>query len=473
MPALLLLGAGARCRQYLAASSYWHDEAFLLLNIYQKSFLDLVGPLTHDQAAPPLFLWMLKACYLTGGPSELAMRLPALLASLAALMLMAPLARIVVGPNGWLWAVACSCVSSSLLFLTYQVKPYTTDVLVSEAVLLASVAHLTAGGKEKRRLLGGGLVATALVAPWLSFPSVFVLGGACAALLVEAHRAGDRRAWMLGVAAPAALLVSCVALWLVAARHHNTPYQQSFWAADFMDRASLAAALAWYGRKLVELGNYGIQGTGIPMALLAAVGLAGCWRRQPSVALALVGPALLACVAAALRQYPFGNRLLAFLLPCLWLCAAQGVGALACRLPRRAAWPAAAFCVLLLLPGAVRTALYAVVAKPSVEFRQAFDCVHQQWREGDTLWVSQPEVYEAYFGRRANLIGGKSPRRVVERAAAQGRIWMVCHPTASETTLWNEARGWIESSAVEVDRRRFVHLEVSTFAPRAPHAARR
>ncbi|MGH7134746.1 MAG: glycosyltransferase family 39 protein, partial [Pirellulales bacterium] len=143
--ALLLLGSAARVRQYLAQSSYWHDEAYLLLNVFPKSFFELVGPLSHEQAAPPLFLWLLRASYLALGPSELAMRLPALLASLATLGFMAPLARLTVGGRSWLWAVACAAVSSSLLYLTCQVKPYTTDVLVAEAVLLATVGCLMPG----------------------------------------------------------------------------------------------------------------------------------------------------------------------------------------------------------------------------------------------------------------------------------------------------------------------------------------
>ncbi|HEV3002999.1 MAG TPA: glycosyltransferase family 39 protein [Pirellulales bacterium] len=466
--ALVLLGSAARLRQYAATTSYWHDEAFLLLNVFQKSFSELVGPLSHDQAAPPLFLWILRTCYLTGGPAELAMRLPALLASLAALALMVPLARTVVGTNGSLWAVACASVSSCLLHLTYQVKPYTTDVLIAEAVLLATAMHLQADASPRQRRASGlGLFGAAAVGPWLSFPMVFVLAGAGMALLVETVRRGGRRAWAFWASMQVALLTSCAALWLVAARHHNTPYQQTFWAADFVDLSSAGACLTWFGRKLVEAGNYGVQGTGLPVAILAAVGLISCGRRQPSLAIVLVAPAFLACLAAACHHYPLGNRLLAFLLPCLWLTAAHGVGFCSRLLKERAAWwvvPAAS--ALILLAGGMRTALYAIVAKPSVEFRQAFEYVHQHWSEGDSLWVSQPAVYEAYFGRRPNVIDPDSPPEEVEHAAQRGRVWMVCHPPAAETVRWDSARESIESSgAMEIDRRRFVHLDVGVFSP--------
>jgi hypothetical protein len=465
---LLLLGAAARLRQYFAVTSYWHDEAFLLLNIFQKTFSELVGPLSHDQAAPPLFLWILRACYLVAGPSELAMRLPALMASLAAMALMVPLAQTVVGKNGSLWAVGCASVSSCLLYLTYQVKPYTTDVLVAEAVLLATAVYLRSGDSPGRRRASGlGLFAAALLGPWLSFPSAFMLAGAGMALLVDTARGGGRRDWAFWISMQVALLASCGALWLVAARHHNTPYQQEFWAVDFVDLSSVGACLGWLVSKLIEAGNYGVQGTGLPVAILAAIGLATCARRQPRLAVLLAAPAGLACLAAALRHYPLGNRLLAFLLPSLWLTAACGLDFLWHLRERRAAWAVPALSVAILLAGGMRTAMYAVVAKPSVEFRQAFDYVHRVWSPGDSLWVSQPAVYEVYFGRLPDLLDGDSPPEGIERAARRGRVWMVCHPPAAETARWDASRKAIESfGAVQVDRRRFVHLDLSVFLPR-------
>ena len=464
---VFVLGAAARLRQYLAATSFWHDEAYLLLNVFDKSYTELVGPLSHEQAAPPLFLWVLRACYLTLGSSELAMRLPALVASLAALALIVPLARIVCGGTYWIWAVGCACVSSCLLHLTYQVKPYTTDVLVAEAVLLAGALYLSPAVSARARSISRlAIVAAALFGPWLSFPSVFVLGGACAALMAKAVSNRRRDEWLVAAIVPATLLASSLLLWLVAARHHNTPYQRSFWAGEFMDLSSPPAMIAWLVRKLIEAGGYGVQGVGIPIAFLATIGWATCWRRQRSVAILLIAPACLACLASALHQYPLGNRLLTFLLPALWLCAACGIGFAAGQFRHRSPRLVPAIAVLLLLAGGLRTALYSVVAKPSVEFRQAFDYVHSHWHEGDSLWVSQPEVYEAYFGHTDDVIHGKSSRAALDTAALRGRVWMICHPPESQTTRWDHfQRELTNAGAEEIDRRPFVHLDLRLFAP--------
>ena len=68
---VLGLGVAVRCRQYLACPSYWYDEAYLLLNVFGESFRDLAGPLDHDQVAPPLFVWLLRALICWCRPSRL------------------------------------------------------------------------------------------------------------------------------------------------------------------------------------------------------------------------------------------------------------------------------------------------------------------------------------------------------------------------------------------------------------------
>jgi hypothetical protein len=137
-------------------------------------------------------------------------------------------------------------------------------------------------------------------------------------------------------------------------------------------------------------------------------------------------------------------------------------------LHRRAGWLATALPILVLLPAGIYTARYAVVAKPSVEFRQAFAYLNEQMREGDKLWLSQPEVYEIYFGRRPNVLDAKSSGDSLVEAARRGRVWMVCHPPANRNAESAVARRHIESSgAHQSDRLEFVHLDVSIFTPPA------
>ena len=49
----MALGVGLRLKHYAAAGPYWHDEASLVVNIFEKTAADLLGPLESAQAAAP------------------------------------------------------------------------------------------------------------------------------------------------------------------------------------------------------------------------------------------------------------------------------------------------------------------------------------------------------------------------------------------------------------------------------------
>jgi uncharacterized membrane protein len=136
LPALVALAAAAR--QYLACPSYWYDEAYILLNVFHRSGGDLLGAIDHKVVAPPLYLFTLRGLYLLLGPGEWAMRLPAVASAAAALLLLIPLARRLVGPPGWLYALALQAGSYHVLMHSCEVRQYTGDLFFTEAILLAA-----------------------------------------------------------------------------------------------------------------------------------------------------------------------------------------------------------------------------------------------------------------------------------------------------------------------------------------------
>lgn len=421
------IGLAVRILQYSAGASFWYDEAYLLVNVANKTCEELCGPLRCNQAAPPLFLWTLRGLYLWGGASECLMRLPALLASVTALLIFIPLARQVAGQPGWLWAVGLAVISLHAVTHAVEVKPYTLDLLMTEVILLAIAHGLAAEPRSVAWKWGvSGLMVLAVLGPWLSYPSMFVLTGAGLALVCEAWSRRSRALGLAWLGLNGAMLLSALAVWWIAARHQRTTALETFWQQAFLDLASVEGAILWLSDFLVKLGNYGSTGLGIPLLLLALVGLATLWRQSRSLVVLLVGPLLPALVASGLRLYPLEDRLLFFMVPCLWLSAAAGVSGILTRLPGRFAWPALIVLSALLLPGTVRVAKYLVVVKPKAEFREAFEYVLEHEAPGDLWWVSHPEVAEIYLGSRRPLI---LPHRAVAQAARGKRLWLVASRT--------------------------------------------
>jgi 4-amino-4-deoxy-L-arabinose transferase-like glycosyltransferase len=430
---LLAVGLVARCRQYLGCPSFWYDEAYLLINIYDCSFAELIGPLRAEVVIPPFFLWLLRGLYLLLGPGELPMRLPAMVAGVAALFALAALARRVVGRPAWLWVVALCAVSQHALIHSYEVRPYTCDLLVSTLILLAAAVVLDRySGPRARAGARVGLLAAAALAPWLSFPSAFVLAGASLALL-PAALLGRRDLWKPWLALNGLLLVSGALLWYVSARHLYYTGLREHWGQRFPDLARPLHALGWLGGALNELGDYGTSGMGVPLLVLGGLGLVSLWRRQRPLALLLVGPVATGILAAALRRYPFGDRLLLYAVPCLWLLAAEGLAASARWRGGRLAWLALTALVVMVLPEAARMVKHAVVLAPRAEFREAFAYVHAQEQPGDVLWTAFPEVHEVYYGKDHPCLSLETSPEELARALLGRRVWAVV-----------PERGWLE-----------------------------
>jgi hypothetical protein len=427
--ALVLLGLGVRVRHYLAAPSYWYDEAYLLLNVFEKSCAELAGPLRDDQAAPPVFLWALRGLYVAAGASEYVMRLPAFLASLAAVGVMIPVARRIVAGPGWVWAVGLCALSMHGVNHGIDVKPYAWDLLATLLLLLAAERYFAR--PETRRRYALLLVALAAAAPWCSLPSVFVLGGVSLALFADLCRRPGKAAaayWLLFNAAGAA---TAAALWWLVLRHQRTQSLHEYWSEFYGDCSSLPAFLAWLWSCLVGVGNYGSNGLGVPLVLLGVAGAALVARRSPPSAVLLTAPVVLAMAASALHFYPLADRLTFFLVPCVWLLAAEAVGALAAfllRPDRRAAVACAGAAVLLALlaPGAAQFAKRLVVVTPRLPFREAFGYVEERGVPQDLCWISHPQVFEVYRGKGRPYLSAYAPVAEVARRAAGHRVWVVC-----------------------------------------------
>jgi len=110
---LVLLGILLR-RQYLFNRSFWLDECLLAVNILNRSFAGLFRRLTHHQHAPVGFLLMEAAIRASLGTSELALRLPSLLASIVSLVLLRAVARRTVASFAAALAIALFALSEPL-----------------------------------------------------------------------------------------------------------------------------------------------------------------------------------------------------------------------------------------------------------------------------------------------------------------------------------------------------------------------
>jgi hypothetical protein len=370
---IVLLGLALRTYHYLREPEVWHDEAALIVNVLAKGFSQLLGPLFFSEAAPPLFLWAEKAVTLVLGDSTLALRLVPWLASCAAMILMAPIARRLLPAAAVPWALLLFACSESLAWHACEAKPYAVDVLAATFLLAVFCSGWPVG-----RRLGVFLLAAPLIV-WLCFPGCFLYGGVLVALIPALFRT-PTRGRLMAYAWLAAVVVACFGLLLagsiseqrtatiVYCWHDTFPRWDKPWTVPF-----------WAMVNTAEVCRYCCKPWGQLLAVAAAVGAVRLWRngQRQTVAL-LLTPVGLALAAALFAAYPYGgSRVLVYAAPAVALLTAAGIPPVWAWLRARHALATLPLIVLLMAPVAVAgLRVVSPWARPDQEAARAYVLKH-------------------------------------------------------------------------------------------------
>jgi hypothetical protein len=348
IPALVLLGLTLRGYHYLRDRAVWQDEAGLLLTVTARGYGDLfLGRLDYHQAAPPLYLCVLKTVSLLLGDSSYALRLPSFLAGCAALLLFVPVARRWLAPQAVPWAVLLLAGSEQLLWHASEAKAYSVDVLAAVAVLAVPCLR-------KDDLLFA-LRAYTLLAPLLllsSYPACFLGAGVVVAYLPAAYQRRQARAWLALAALTATMGAVLLLLLLGPVRCQHDAEIHSCWVACMPDWERPWSVPGWMLSAPFEVCRYCAKPLGQVLALLAVPGVWVLWRRgERTVVLLMTVPLALTLAAACVHRYPFGGvRVLAFAAPAILLLGAAGVPPAFAWLGKRSRIACAVLAGLLVLP---------------------------------------------------------------------------------------------------------------------------
>src|SRR5262249_52728449 len=142
----------------------------------------LFEPLDRNQTAPVAFLLAGNLCATLFGPTEHALRLPALVGSVLGLLAFAAAAFRLLPPWPARLAVLLFALSPPVLYSAAEVKQYATAAAAA-AALLALVAPMLPA-PTRRGLID--LAVGGAAAVWVSHPAVFVLAAAGVVLFVQA-----------------------------------------------------------------------------------------------------------------------------------------------------------------------------------------------------------------------------------------------------------------------------------------------
>jgi hypothetical protein len=471
LPAVLIcFGVMLRLAHYLSNRSLWIDEAMLTSSILRRSWGELLLPLSFPQCSAWGFVLVEKLMVAALGTSELVLRLQPFLAGVLGLYLFWRLAEKWLDRRAALLALALFGTVPRLLWYSAEVKHYSTDIIWT-LILYLLVARVLANDVKLRGLMP--LAVTGTVAIWFSFTSIFVLAGIgitlALVLLQRREWAGLGKVSAMGVAWVLSFSVCYLACMRPLAGSANL---HEFWGWAFVPLDSFWGTAEWLRKSFIGVFEHTL---GFPNSYNAhlVAGLAflvGCYamfrtdRRKLAV---LVAPALLCLLAASLRKYPFGGRLLLFLAPGVVLLTGNGVARIAAagrgRVVRVAALGLLAVLFIPTLYAAVDSALPPYGHE---EIRPVIRYIGARRQPGDVVyvyWLAVP-AFQYYHDVRGYDVGlweeGSCPTggrqdyvEQLEQLAARSdvrRIWfLISHDRAREREFFLSTLGGM---GTEVDR---------------------
>jgi uncharacterized membrane protein len=435
--ALLLLTLATSLRLYhLGDRSLWFDEA-VTANISQGTVTQVLEE-TRLVSAPvvhPYILYVVQKV----GKGAVAVRLPSVLASLLAVLMMLVMVRAKVSYNAALFSAAIFAVSASQIRYAQEVREYSLTVLWAVSMIYC-LLRWEAGGRRNRHL--ALLYVTFFFAPLIQYGLVFLAFGILATICMRLLLSRDTcfrlsHAMIASAFLAAGGLLSFAFTVRYQVRPRGIPW---YLVSNYFDSRT-TSLLHFLGKNTKGLLSFFIPGQLIALCfVLAAIVfcVAQATTRKYETITLLVFTSLLITICASLaRIYPYGGvRQCLFLAPGLTLFAGVAFADLLQRL-RVSARPAATIGVLalILLSG------YRGLLKqwPYGEYEDTLSILKELSRSStpnDQVWVNHDAVPALEFylqGRDNRFIYGKfhkDPQEYVPELLGSidrhdDRLWLV------------------------------------------------
>lgn len=325
--AILFSGIVFRIWVYCINRNLVQDEANVARNIFEREYGGLLGQLSYEQYAPPVFLWITKTITLVLGYSEYAFRLyPLICGFLALYLLYRVLGKLVDKMVIW-YPVAILAWGFTFIRYSTELKQYMPDVLCT-LVLLYMAITIDIVGKPKNRFILTWLLAGS-IAIWSSMPSIFILTGVGAYYLLQCIE--EKRYNLLhAIIIPGIAWMIQFALYyfLLLKGQANSSYLQGFHQPYFLQPVTSMENWQHDWHLLQSLiaivGGY----TGISVYFnlgCIIIGLAGFFYNSKAMGALFAIPLVGLLAAAFLGQFSLLDRVSLFIMPVLLVLIGYGM----------------------------------------------------------------------------------------------------------------------------------------------------
>lgn len=304
---ILLLGIYLRSKGFFADLSLWNDECALAWNIKFKNYSDFLGVLQVEQMAPPFFLIATKLFTKIFGFSDLIFRLiPFLCGCLSILAFYFLSKKALRTKAAILSAVFLFAINQRLVNYSFEFKQYSSDVFFTIICLLFFINLNIEKSSLKKILLYGILLA---LIPWCSFASVFIIAAGCLNLFFTNIKTNFQKKVVLIFPI---IISSLIYLKIYLIDNYTGLNMVNCWHNYFLTNDPL-----FFLHLLIESIRYlffSIQFI-LLFFILFILGIIIYYREKNLFFNISILSLILLIIASFLHIYPFGERLILFLIP--------------------------------------------------------------------------------------------------------------------------------------------------------------
>jgi uncharacterized membrane protein len=310
---VLIAGTLIRLRQYLTFRSYWLDESFLVINLRDKSFGQLLGALDNNQVAPIGFLYIEKSMLELFGPLEWALRLFPFIAAVLSIYLVYNIANHLLNKILALAASFMFILPTGITYYASEVKQYSLDLFLTLLLITLYLNYYQQKSKNNIFLL----VVIGSLSVWFSNIAIIVLFslGLTEAIKWLVNKKISR-IWLL--VAGVWILSFSIYYLLFIHNHPNQAGMERYWARYFVPVSADTLNWIWYSLKYYFSDayslNFAVSHSWIIIVLIALGTLKFILKNRID-ALVLVIPIITHLVLSALGLYPFVGRLILYQAP--------------------------------------------------------------------------------------------------------------------------------------------------------------
>ena len=324
---IIVTGVLLRIAVFFQCDSMFADEANVARNIFERSYISLTRPLDYYQYAPPVFLWVIKACTSVFGFSEYAYRLFPFICGLLSIVVLNKVLKYYTNYRGAWYVIFLMATGPIYVHYGDATKQYIPDSLISLLLVWLALKNAVKDRSDLSLFLIWTFAGS--IAIWSSMPSVFILAGVGCYYLTDIVKSKNYLKFRF--------LVPTGAIWglqfafyyiFILQPQANSDYLQNFhkdyffyWPANF---AILSKDIDLFFSFIATAGGHLVIAMllHIVCIILAVIYIS---RRHLSLLLLLVIPILAVLFAASLHQYTLIPRVILFAMPLLLILIGAGL----------------------------------------------------------------------------------------------------------------------------------------------------